>query len=71
MKKINIISIVWKEGKYYVAQCLNADLSSFGHTKSEAVKNLQEAFELYLEDMPHKVQRISTPSIVKKAFQYA
>ena len=71
MKKINIISIVWKEGKYYVAQCLNADVSSFGKTKSEAMKNLQEAIEHYAEDVPQKIQEIHAPSIVKKAFQYA
>ena len=71
MKKINLIFIVWNEGKYYVAQCLNADVSSFGNTKSEAVRNLQEAFELYLEDMSHKVQQIHSPSMVKKALEYA
>ena len=26
-------NVVWKEGKYYVAQCLNVDVSSFGKTK--------------------------------------
>jgi len=71
MKKINVVSIVWREGKYYVAQCLNADVSSFGKTKAEAVKNVQEAFELYAEDVPRKIQEIRSPSIVKKAFQYA
>ena len=42
MKKVqeNLQSIVWKEGKYYVAQCLNIDISSFGKTKKEALKNL-------------------------------
>lgn len=44
-------NIVWKEGKYYVAQCLDVELSSFGNTKEEAVKNLEEALELYLEDV--------------------
>ena len=34
-------NIVWKEGKYYVAQCLNVDVSSFGVTKKEALVNLQ------------------------------
>ena len=43
-------SIVWKEGKHYVAQCLNVDVSSFGKTKKEALKNIDEALELYFED---------------------
>jgi predicted RNase H-like HicB family nuclease len=42
-------NIVWKEGKYYVAQCLNVDVSSFGKTKKEALKNLDEALLLYFE----------------------
>lgn len=45
-------NVVWKEGKYFVAQCLNVDVSSFGKTYEEALKNLQEATELYLEDAP-------------------
>jgi len=49
MKKINFKNIVWKEGKYYVAQCLNIDVSSFGKTKKEALENLKEALELYFE----------------------
>jgi len=45
-------SVVYKEGKYYVAQCLNVDVSSFGESEKEALANLQEALVLYLEDMP-------------------
>ncbi len=45
-------SVVYKEGKYYVAQCLNIDISSFGDSEQEALANLQEALELYLEDAP-------------------
>ncbi len=42
-------NIVWKEGVCYVAQCLNIDISSFGDTREEALKNLDEAINLYLE----------------------
>lgn len=58
MKKIALENIVWKEGKYYVSQCLNVDVSSFGKTKKKALKNLDEALELYFED-------IKTPKVVK------
>jgi predicted RNase H-like HicB family nuclease len=46
MKK-KISGVVWKEGKYFVAQGLNVDVSSFGNTKNEALRNLDEAIELY------------------------
>ncbi|NOR15112.1 MAG: type II toxin-antitoxin system HicB family antitoxin [Candidatus Aminicenantes bacterium] len=41
--------IIYKEGKFYVAQCLNVDVSSFGKTIEEAQKNIKEALELYFE----------------------
>lgn len=50
MKQSILESVVWKEGKYYVAQCLNIDISSFGESRDEALKNLDEALNLYLED---------------------
>lgn len=27
MRKIYLQNVIWKEGKYYVAQCLNVDIS--------------------------------------------
>ncbi|MGA2296117.1 MAG: type II toxin-antitoxin system HicB family antitoxin [FCB group bacterium] len=42
--------IIWKEGKYYVSQCININISSFGDTIDEAAANLKEAVELYFED---------------------
>ena len=41
---------VYQESPYYVAQCLNVDVSSFGESIDEAVSNLKEAVELYFED---------------------
>lgn len=49
-KNMSLESIIWKEGNYYVGQCLNIDVSSFGETKQEALDNLREAVTLYLED---------------------
>ena len=42
--------VVYKEGKFYVSQCLNVDISSFGGSITEAVDNLKEALQLYFED---------------------
>ncbi|MFI5163067.1 MAG: type II toxin-antitoxin system HicB family antitoxin [Sphingobacteriales bacterium] len=53
MNTSQINNAVWKEGDYYVAQCLNVDVSSFGDTKDEALVNLLEALELYFEDNDH------------------
>ena len=47
MKKIKYV--IYKEGKYYVSQCLNVDVSSFGNTIDEASANLKEALYLYFE----------------------
>jgi predicted RNase H-like HicB family nuclease len=52
MSKLNLQSVVYREGEHYVAQCLNIDVSSFGDTEAEALANLQEALELYFEDAP-------------------
>jgi predicted RNase H-like HicB family nuclease len=41
---------VYREDEFYVAQCLNVDVSSFGMTRDEAVANLKEAVELYFQD---------------------
>jgi predicted RNase H-like HicB family nuclease len=49
MEKI-LKNAVHKEGKYYVSQCLNVDVASFGATVQESVDNLNEALELYFED---------------------
>ncbi|MBI5621848.1 type II toxin-antitoxin system HicB family antitoxin [Candidatus Falkowbacteria bacterium] len=51
MQTINLKSVVWKEGKYYISQCLVVDVSSFGKTKKEALAMLQDALELYFKDM--------------------
>jgi predicted RNase H-like HicB family nuclease len=42
--------VIYREGKYYVSQCLNVEVSSFGNTVQEALDNLNEALELYFED---------------------
>jgi predicted RNase H-like HicB family nuclease len=69
---IQLQNVVYKEGKYYVAQCLNIEVSSFGKTKKEALDNLNEALELYFEDQkPSKLIEIENASIVKRQFQYA
>lgn len=38
------------EPPWYVARCLEVEVTSQGETQSEALANLQEALELYFED---------------------
>jgi predicted RNase H-like HicB family nuclease len=45
-------TVISKEGKWYVARCLELGVVSQGRTIEEAKKNLKEAVELYLEDQP-------------------
>ena len=46
--------IVHKEGKFYVAECPEVGTVSQGESIEEAIKNLKEATELYLEEFPMK-----------------
>ncbi|MGB4076611.1 MAG: type II toxin-antitoxin system HicB family antitoxin [Minisyncoccia bacterium] len=58
-------NVVWKEGKHYVAQSLNVDISSFGNTKREAMESLREALELYFEDEAEQpFSSVEAPEIV-------
>jgi len=43
---------VYREEEFFVAQCLNVDVSSFGATREAAVTNLKEAVELYFQGEP-------------------
>jgi predicted RNase H-like HicB family nuclease len=40
---------VWREGDWFVSQCLDVDVSSQGSTEEEALTNLREALELHFE----------------------
>jgi predicted RNase H-like HicB family nuclease len=40
---------VWREGKWYVSQCLELDVASQGESEAEALSNLKEAMELHYE----------------------
>ena len=47
---MKLSAILQKEGDWYVSLCPELDIASQGKTVEEAVSNLQEAVELYLED---------------------
>jgi predicted RNase H-like HicB family nuclease len=53
-----LTAVIHKEGNLYVAQCPEVGTASQGKTFEEAVSNLKEATELYLEEFPMpKIER--------------
>lgn len=61
MKTRTLHAIIWKEEKFFVAKLLELELASQGKTKEEALKNLKEALDLYLED--ENIQSLPITSI--------
>jgi predicted RNase H-like HicB family nuclease len=52
MTSRTLIAIVHQEGHLWVAECPEVGTVSQGETIEEAVANLREATELYLEEFP-------------------
>jgi predicted RNase H-like HicB family nuclease len=50
--KRELTSSIWKEGDWFVAQCIEVDVASQGATPELALANLKEALELHFEP-PH------------------
>jgi len=57
-----LTAAVHQEEDWYVAQCLEVDVASQGQTISEALSNLREAVELYLDEAP-EVELTATPLV--------
>lgn len=45
-------AVIHKEDDLYVAECPEVGTASQGYTIEEAISNLKEATELYLEEFP-------------------
>ena len=52
MKTITLTAVVHQEDDLFVAQCPEVGVASQGTTIQDAVINLREATELYLEEFP-------------------
>lgn len=52
MKVQIFTAVLHREGNLYVAECPEVGTVSQGYTVEEAVANLKEATELYLEEFP-------------------
>lgn len=52
MANVVFTAVLHREDDLYVAECPEIGTVSQGHTVEEAVANLREATELYLEEFP-------------------
>ena len=64
MKRFRFLAVIWKEEGGYVSYCPELGVSSCGDSPQEALHNLKEAVELYLENakelgMLEDVERIA------------
>jgi len=51
----------WREGDLWVAQCLEVDVAPQGEAEEEALANLKEALELFLEpSTPSQIPEVRT-----------
>ena len=72
MKTRKLEAVVYREDDGYVAQCLNVNVASEGDTEAEALANLQEALELYLEDEDRPaITPVAQAKVTELTFQSA
>jgi predicted RNase H-like HicB family nuclease len=57
MKVRTFTAVIHKEDDLYVAECPEVGTASQGYTIEEAIADLKEATELYLEDFPLPVDQ--------------
>ena len=62
-------AVLHKEDDIYVAECPEVGTVSQGYTIDEAIANLKEATELYLEEFP--IPEISRPLVTTFEIEHA
>ncbi len=60
-EKLTFSVILWTEGKLQIAWCPELDIASQGKKVEEAISNLREAIDLYLEDEDAKIPTSRSP----------
>jgi len=55
---------VHREDDWYVTQCLDVDVCSQGASIDEAVRNLAEAVQLYLDEVDEPQQHVTATPLV-------
>lgn len=66
---LRLTTTVTHEGGWYVARCLQVEVTSQGETIEESLENLREALELYFEDAltPEVTDVITAPVEIRRA----
>lgn len=59
-----LTAAVHQEEDWYVAQCLEVDVASQGHTIDEALANLAEAVGLYLDEVDDPARHVTSTPLV-------
>jgi len=63
--KHNIQAYIYKDEKYYVAECVEINVVTQGKTLDETISNLREAVNLHLEgDDPAEYGLVENPTIL-------
>jgi predicted RNase H-like HicB family nuclease len=62
VRTMRLTAATTHEGPWYVARCLDVEVTSQGTTVEDALANLREALELYFEDSP--VPQAAEPPII-------
>jgi len=55
MNKVTLTAVIHREEDWYVVECPEVGTVSQGTTIEEAIQNLSEATELYLEEFPARL----------------
>ncbi len=55
MRHLQLTAVVHKDDDMYVADCPEVGTVSQGYTFEEAVENLKEATEIFLEEFPERL----------------
>jgi predicted RNase H-like HicB family nuclease len=62
MKKLNVV--IWKEEDMFVVKEVFTGVTTQGKTIEEALENIKEAVELYLEELPELKEEIEKKEII-------
>ncbi|WP_290598012.1 MULTISPECIES: type II toxin-antitoxin system HicB family antitoxin [unclassified Archaeoglobus] len=60
--KLNVV--VWKEDDMFIVREVFTGVTTQGESIEEALKNIKEAVELYLEEMPDLKEELESKEIV-------
>ena len=70
MKKLQLTGLLEREGDGYVSLCPELDVASQGSTVEEALANLREAVELFLETAsPAETASRDHPEVIVSRFE--